>query len=99
MGYGPIDNVEVELSFGRAKDDDVSPDQTFEGIGAAIKWVPLQQDTGPSAGLKFEWGREEASDDAALDETAEGAAVIALIGWFRNRVTIPAATINTRAPA
>ena len=26
VGYGPIDNVEVELSFGRAKYDDVSPD-------------------------------------------------------------------------
>ena len=81
VGYGPIDNVEVELSFGRAKDIDASPDQTFEGIGAAAKWVPLQQETGPSAGLKFEWAREEASDDATLDETAEAAAVIALFGW------------------
>ena len=81
VGYGPIDNVEVELSVGRAKDDDVSPDQTFEGIGAAVKWVPLQQETGPSVGLKFEWGREDASDDADLDETADAVAVIALFGW------------------
>ena len=75
VGYGPIDNVEVELGLSRAKDDDVSPRQTFEGVGAAVKWVPLQQEVGLSAGLKFEWGREEASDDAG------GIALIALLGW------------------
>ncbi len=81
VGYGPIANVEVELSLARAEDNDASPDQTFKGVGAALKWVPLQQDVGPSAGLKFEWGREKASDDGDLDETAEGKAVLVLLGW------------------
>lgn len=81
VGYGPIDNVEVELSLARMKDSDASPEQTFKGVGAAVKWVPLQQETGLSAGLKFEWGREKATDDAGLDESADGKALIVLVGW------------------
>jgi len=81
VGYGPIANVEVELGVARAEDNDASPAQTFKGVGAAVKWVPLQQETGLSAGLKFEWGREKATDDADLDETAEGKAVLVLLGW------------------
>ncbi|MCV2217334.1 hypothetical protein [Thauera sp. Sel9] len=63
VGYGPIDNVEVELSFGRAKDRDESPDVTVRGVGAALKWVPLQAETGLSAGLKYEYGRERVSGE------------------------------------
>ncbi len=81
VGYGPIENVEVELAGGWAKDDDASPEQTFKGLGFAIKWVPLQQEIGLSAGLKFEYGREKATDDAGLDETATGKAIIALVQW------------------
>ncbi|MCB1954853.1 MAG: hypothetical protein KDG55_04215 [Rhodocyclaceae bacterium] len=81
VGYGPIENVEIELSGGWAKDDDASPEQTFKGLGFAVKWVPLQQETGLSAGLKFEYGREKASDDADLDETATGKGVIGLVQW------------------
>lgn len=58
VGYGPIDNVEVELGFGRGKDHDPSPDVNVRVLGAAVKWVPLQSETGLSAGLKYEYGRE-----------------------------------------
>ncbi|MCB1889943.1 MAG: hypothetical protein KDH20_20220 [Rhodocyclaceae bacterium] len=81
VGYGPIENVEVELAGGWARDDDADPEQTFKAVGFAVKWVPLQQETGLSAGLKFEYGREKATDDAGLDETATGKAVIALVQW------------------
>lgn len=80
-GYGPIDNVEVEINAARTRDDAPSPEQKFRGVGAAVKWVPLQQEVGLSAGVKFEWGREHASDDAGLDEDGEGSGLIALLSW------------------
>lgn len=63
-GYAPIDNVELEISAGRARDGTVSPSLTLYGRGFAAKWVPLQSDTGLSAGLKYTFAREEGSDVA-----------------------------------
>ena len=77
VGYGPIDNVEVELSFGRAKDRDESPDVTVRGVGAAVKWVPLQQEAGLSAGLKYEYGRERVTGEG----TARANALAGLATW------------------
>lgn len=57
-GFGPIDNVEVELGLARTRDSSVSPSETTHGHGLAIKWVPLQSETGLSAGLKYEYGRD-----------------------------------------
>lgn len=65
VGYGPIDNVELELAFGRGKDHEPSPDVNVRAIGAAVKWVPLQSETGLSAGLKYEYGREHVSGESA----------------------------------
>ena len=45
-GFGPIDDVEVEVGFGRAKDRDADPDAKIRAVGAAVKWVPLQSETG-----------------------------------------------------
>lgn len=71
-GFGPIDNVEVEVGFGRAKDRDADPDAKIHAVGAAIKWVPLQSETGLSAGLKYEYGRERVSgeDSTRVDALA-----------------------------
>jgi hypothetical protein len=62
-GFGPIDDVEVEVGFGRAKDRDADPDAKIRAVGAAVKWVPLQSETGLSAGLKYEYGRERVSGE------------------------------------
>lgn len=71
-GFGPIDNVEVEVGFGRAKDRDADPDAKVRAVGAAVKWVPLQSETGLSAGLKYEYGRERVSgeDSTRVDALA-----------------------------
>jgi len=62
-GFGPIDNVEVEVGFGRAKDRDTDPDAKIRAVGAAVKWVPLQAESGLSAGFKYEYGRERVSGE------------------------------------
>ncbi|WP_230976848.1 hypothetical protein [Pseudothauera rhizosphaerae] len=57
-GYAPIDNLELEIGLGRARDHSASPTETIHGHGLAVKWVPLQAETGLSAGLKYEYGRD-----------------------------------------
>lgn len=76
-GFGPIDNVEVEVGFGRAKDRDADPDAKIRAVGAAVKWVPLQSETGLSAGLKYEYGRERVSGEG----TARANSLAALATW------------------
>jgi hypothetical protein len=71
-GFGPIDNVQVEVGLGYAKDRDAD-DNRIRAIGAAVKWVPLQSETGLSAGLKYEYGRERVSgEDTARTDSLAG---------------------------
>lgn len=80
-GYGPIDNVELELAFEIARDHDTSPRTELSGVGFAAKWVPLQQETGLSAGLKAEIGRARADDQLGNKETARTSALTGLASW------------------
>lgn len=75
-GYSPIENVELEISGGRARDTDPSPSETIRGIGGAIKWVPLQADVGLSAGLKYEYGNEKVEGQASHAQ-----ALLGLMSW------------------
>jgi hypothetical protein len=89
VGYGPIDNVEVELGLGRAKDREPSPHETAHGLGAAVKWVPLQSETGLSAGLKYAYGRERVSgEDAVHASSLAGLATWSFMGGPRLHVNL-----------
>lgn len=81
VGYGPVENVEVELGFAQARDREPDPSVRLRGVGAAVKWVPLQADTGLSAGLKLEHARERSMIPAAPDERARVSAVTGLATW------------------
>jgi hypothetical protein len=88
-GFGPIDNVEVEIAFERAYDHDTNPNTRLSGVGFAAKWVPLQNETGLSAGLKFEFGRAKADDRIGNKETARTRGLIGLASWnFESRQII-----------
>lgn len=76
-GFGPIDNVEVEVGFGRGKDHDADPHARVRAVGAALKWVPLQSETGLSAGLKYEYERERARGEGRTHTNA----LAALATW------------------
>ncbi|WP_449192087.1 hypothetical protein [Thauera sp.] len=80
-GFGPIDNVEVEVGLGRAKDRDADPDARIRAVGAALKWIPLQAETGLSAGLKYEYGRERVSGEG----TARAQSLAGLATWAFER--------------
>lgn len=40
-GFGPIENVEVEIAFARTRDHAASSTDSIHGHGLAIKWAPL----------------------------------------------------------
>lgn len=77
VGYGPFEKLEMELAFGRARDRSASPSASVRAVGAAVKWVPLQQETGLSAGLKYEYGDEHVQDGA----NGHAQALLALLSW------------------
>lgn len=52
-GFSPRDFVEVGLGFARDRGDGVTAREAF----AEVKWVPLQSEEGPSAGMKIEYAR------------------------------------------
>ncbi len=80
-GFGPIDNVELEVAFERTRDHDTSPRTRFSGAGFAAKWVPLQAETGLSVGLKLELGRVRVDDRIDGKETARSRGLIGLASW------------------
>jgi hypothetical protein len=80
-GFAPIDNLELEIAFERARDHDTSPRTRLSGVGFAAKWVPLQAESGLSAGLKLEFGRARADDRVGNKETARTRGLLGLASW------------------
>ena len=76
-GFAPIDNVELEVDYGRYKDRDADPDVSVRATGLAMKWVPLQAETGLSTGLKLEYARATITDAP----TARVGALTGLATW------------------
>lgn len=76
-GYAPVDGLEVELGFARLRDRAASPTATVNASGVALKWVPLQAESGLSAGLKYEYVDERVRHGADAD--AHG--LTALFTW------------------
>lgn len=80
-GFSPIDKLELELSYEGLRDHDTSPHTHLTGVGFAAKWVPLQQETGLSAGLKVELGHARSDDQIGFEETAHAYGLIGLASW------------------
>lgn len=81
VGFGPLENVEIELGFGYGRDRHASPDETFRLTSAALKWVPLQPETGLSAGLRFEIGHKRIDDGPGRDLRTDSRAILGLLQW------------------
>lgn len=77
VGYAPIDDLELEFDFGRARDHEPAHTETIRALGAVVKWVPLKSDVGLSAGLKYEYINERVLGDAS----AHGQALTGLFTW------------------
>jgi len=81
IGFGPVQNVKLELEFGHVQDRSVNPDLHERGVGVSLKWVPLQAETGLSAGLKLEHGRLRSDFGGEGRETIRASAATGLASW------------------
>jgi len=81
VGFGPVENVELELGYGHLRDRSPNPDLHERGAGAALKWVPLQAETGLSAGLKLEYGRVRSDFGGEGRETVRARGATGLASW------------------
>ena len=77
VGYVPVDHIELELAVGRARSDGTATVETIRAVGAALKWVPIQAETGLSAGFKYAFGHERVSGSPIRHANA----VSALVSW------------------
>jgi hypothetical protein len=81
-GYGPVQNVELEISLARAQDRDPDPSARLRAVGAALKWVPIQPETGLSAGLKLSYDQTRVDPrDGSARETERARALTGLLSW------------------
>lgn len=83
FGFGPIENVEVGLSFSRATDRDPDPASRLRGTGIGIKWVPFQNDTGWSLGMSFGYGQTRVNERATPDKFTEKEYALAGLASYR----------------
>lgn len=80
-GFAPIDNLELEIGLERVRDHATDPSTRMSGVGFAAKWVPLQAETGLSAGLKFELGRARIDDRVNPEATERVRSLLGLASW------------------
>lgn len=71
FGYGPIENVELGLSFARETDRADDPSTRLRGTAFGVKWVPIQNETGWSLGMSFGYGDARVNERAAPDKFTE----------------------------
>ena len=71
FGYGPIENVEIGLAFARATDRADQPSTKVRGLGIIIKWIPIQNDTGWSLGMRLGYDRARAHIRSAIPPDPE----------------------------
>lgn len=83
FGFGPVENVEVGLSFARAADRADDPSTKLRGTGFGIKWVPIQNDTGWSLGMSFGYGRTRVDERATPDKFTEKEHSLAGLATYR----------------
>lgn len=81
IAYIPVDKLKVELGYSRTRDHDPEPSLWAHGLGVAVKWVPLQTETGLSAGLRYDYERARVDLRGEPDEVARANALTALASW------------------
>lgn len=98
-GYAPLENLELELAYARGHNPARDPWRNQWSRGLAVKWVPLQPETGLALGIRYEivreafepddgprrWGRSQGLTGLASWRWASGAALHLNLGreWGR----------------
>lgn len=101
FGFGPVENVEIGLSYAKATDRTDDPSTKLRGTGIGVKWVPIQNDTGLSLGMSLGYGSTRVDERATPDKyTEKEYAVSGLVTWrFDNGQVLHANAGATRVKA
>lgn len=83
VGAGVLPNLEIEAVLGRAKDKQWEPATTYWGRGFGLKWVPLQNDIGWSAGGRLDWARTRVHDDVTPSRWTEREYAVSALATHR----------------
>lgn len=71
FGFAPLEHLEIGLAVSRANDREPDPSTRMTGRGIGFKWVPLQNETGWSLGVKLDLGRTRINDRANAEKYTE----------------------------
>ncbi len=83
VGAGVLPGLEMEAVLGRARDRQYEPATSYRGLGFGLKWVPLQSDTGWSAGGRLDWGHTRVRDEATPGPWIEREFALTAMATFR----------------
>lgn len=62
FGFSPLEHLELEIAAARDRDGSAAPATRLNGTALGVKWVPIQNDTGWSFGVKLDVGRTRIED-------------------------------------
>lgn len=83
FGLSLIENLEMEITLGHARDDSTHPDMKFNGIGFGAKWVPYQNEKGWSVGARFDYGRTSVNNASVPEKFTEHAYSLTGLASYR----------------
>jgi len=83
FGFSPAQNLELAIAGNSARDRSASPSTHLRGVGVGGKWVPFQNETGWSLGVRFEYWRTRIDDRSVPEKFTERETVLAGLASYR----------------
>jgi len=83
FGFSPLQNLELGMATTAARDGGVSPSTRLRGVGVGGKWVPIQNETGWSLGLRAEFWRTRIDEPSVPQKFTEREAVLTGLATYR----------------
>ncbi len=83
LGWAPIENLELGVALSREHDRSATPATRLTSSGVALKWVPMQNDTGWALGLRLDVGRTRVHDRAAAERSTERETALTALASYR----------------
>jgi hypothetical protein len=83
FGAGVAPHLEAEVALAHGRDRSMSPSSRLNAVGWGLKWVPLQNDAGWSAGARLDVGNTRVRDNATPDRFTEREFAVTALASYR----------------
>ncbi|WP_284155472.1 hypothetical protein [Sulfuricystis multivorans] len=83
FGFAPLENLEIGLALSHATDREPDPSTRLRGSGIGFKWVPIQNETGWSAGVKLDLSATRVDDRVNGERYTEKEYALAALATYR----------------